>query len=145
MRGGRVMSNSWCAIALGSLVGASILISGIDESARAASVQRLADGRVVVSIYGQRLSFREKDAEQIKLHLPQCDNAGGYLTNLAEWLNDPIVTCLKRDDIPDSSEGDGVPSFTVSPVLDGGRGFPGDIDPTKLFNTALGPHARMVH
>jgi hypothetical protein len=68
------------------------------SSADAASLQRLADGRVIVSAYGQRLAFREKDAERIEFLIDtfDCDRDGDHVATLVRWLSDPRIQAGHR-------------------------------------------------
>lgn len=107
--------------------------------AGAASLERLGDGRVIVMAFGERLAFREKDAERVDFfwnyHCDPKDNLGA---TLADWLNDPqVAECLNRT-IPD-----GVPddhrnlTFLVTLVVDEGLVYPGGIDARDIAKTSL--------
>jgi hypothetical protein len=129
------MTKSWRAIALPPILSVFMLASGAAVSARAASVERQADGRVIVSALSQRLYFRERDAEWIELWPPgEC--GAPKRVNLAKWLSDSqMAECLNRA-FPDSGGRHRTLFISMPAILDSGRIFPGNVEPTNIGGIA---------
>jgi hypothetical protein len=110
------------------------------QSLRAASLQRLTDGRVIVTAFGERLAFREKDAERIDFFWENypCDPRNSVGSTLARWLNDPKVgECLNRT-IPDKFTNINRSfSFTIIPIQEDGFVYPGGVNATEISQTSL--------
>jgi hypothetical protein len=112
-----------------TLLIAALVCATATPSAHSASLERLGDGRVVITAFGERLAFREKDAGNIFFYWPKynCDPEDGSGSNLARWLDDSkVAECLNRT-IPDGV----VPGerrallFKIFLTYEDGRKYPG--------------------
>jgi hypothetical protein len=125
--------NTLFAPSIGSINCAIALIAGLlcataAPSAHSASLERLGDGRIVLTALGERLAFREKDAGRINVYWPPypCDpKPRSVFVTLALWLDDPkVAECLNRA-IPDGVVPDKRQSMTLQIYLgfEDGRGY----------------------
>ena len=108
----------------------------VTSETRGASLERLADGRVIIHAFGERLAFREKDAGRIGFRWfyghEQCVPHDG--ANLALWLNDPkVAECMNRV-IPNDFPSDPLInlSIQVAVIFENGKLFPGAIDGSDI-------------
>jgi hypothetical protein len=140
-------SKSLRAALLGLTTAAAGAVLSIVSAANAASVQRLPDGRVIITAFGERLAFREKDAARIDFFWPLdavCNSSEGPGSTLARWLNDPkVADCLNRTIPDDARKNPDVPmtsdiAFMVIPAEDNGLIYPGGIKPDEISKTSLG-------
>lgn len=94
--------NTGCRVPIRSMAVATVLFIGLTSlatsSAQSASLERTADGRIVISVLGEKLAFREKDANKVELRWPPYPCSPKSLwPNLAQWFNDPQITeCLNK-------------------------------------------------
>jgi hypothetical protein len=107
--------------------------------ALAASLQRLPDGRVIITALGQKLAFRENDAESVLFswYNPPCDSGGE--NTLAQWLSDSkIASCLDRS-IPDSSSASSGPLtfYLILKKDDAGHIYPGGLEYAESLKPLL--------
>lgn len=95
--------------------------------AEAASIERLPDGRVVLIVLGERLAFREQDADRVGLQWPSdvCRSKHPMGLMLRRWLDDPdLAACLKTA-IPDSFVERSSVTFIVYFGYQDGNSYPG--------------------
>jgi len=115
----------WVSMLVGIFFGS--LLSTVPSSAHAASLERLNDRRVIVNIFGEKLSFRTEDASNVEFLFtgpPDCDSK--YPTpTLKRWLDDPSVAACLEHRLADTSGRAAVMimHFTTRGPLD----FPGAI------------------
>jgi hypothetical protein len=76
----------------------ALIASLIAPNLEAASLERLPDGRIVLTALGEKFAFREKDADEVDLHWPSypCKPVPQRVS-LALWRDDPVVAaCLDK-------------------------------------------------
>ena len=80
-----------------------LFITTIASHSYAASLERLGDGRIALKALGERLVFREQDAEFIGVYWPSypCKPRPERGVTLAQWLNDPAIAACLNAAIPD--------------------------------------------
>lgn len=138
----------------GRLMAALLAVVAIAPAARAASLEHLDDGRVVIRALGERLAFREKDAARVMWYWPSepCSSKTHLSLSLARWLEDSDVAKCLESAIPDNFVPNGRQSITFKIYLGYENGirypgvgkridrplgdvpplFPGDIKPEEL-------------
>jgi hypothetical protein len=112
MRCGRV-----CVIALAA--------SSLASKSEAASIERLPDGRIVLTALGEKLAFRESDAEQVDLYWPEYPcKPKPRRVSLALWRDDPVVAACLNKAIPDDFPPGSLQSLTLRVQFTFGDGEP---------------------
>jgi hypothetical protein len=112
MRCGRV-----CVIALAA--------SSLASKSEAASIERLPDGRIVLTALGEKFAFRESDAEQVDLHWPEYPcKPKPRRVSLALWRDDPVVAACLNKAIPDDFPPGSLQSLTLRVQFTFGDGEP---------------------
>jgi hypothetical protein len=129
------------------LVAASIHLA--TPSARAASLERLGDGRVVITAFGERVAFPEKDAANVYFWWEgDCDPRDRLGTSLDRWLNDPkIAECLNRtipSDVSNVLGSLGDITFQVTLMPEDGLLYPGAINPDEVSKSSMWPRSLSI-
>jgi hypothetical protein len=98
------LDTSWlkkAVLLLTILVGSTSALSPL--RVLAASLERLPGDRIVLTALGEKLAFREKDADHIELYWPQypCKPKPNRVS-LALWRDDPVVAACMNKAIPDN-------------------------------------------
>jgi hypothetical protein len=105
----------------------TLLAFSVASNSEAASLERLPDGRVVLTVLGERLAFREVDADRVGLYLPSdvCRSKNPTGVMLRQWLDDPAVAECLRTAIPDTYVPRNSVTFRVYLGYEDGTSYPG--------------------
>lgn len=109
------------------LVATTVVAALFLSDASAASLERLPDGRIVLTALGEKFAFREKDADHVDLHWPEYPCKPVPLKiSLALWRDDPVVAACLNKAIPDAFPPGSRLSITlrVQFTFDGGEPYP---------------------
>jgi hypothetical protein len=106
----------------------AILLCTMGTAAHSATIERLGNGRVVVKVLGEKLTFREKDAHRVQLFWPsyRCEPRPSAVT-LALWLDDPkVAECIDQMVPTEFSPGSRLSvTFKIYLGYEDGSGYPG--------------------
>jgi hypothetical protein len=107
------------------------------------------DGRVVITAFGERVAFREKDAANIEFFWEaDCNPHYALGTSLERWLNDPkMAECLDRtipNDVSHVVSNVGTITFQVTLTLKDGLVYPGGTSPNEISKASLFPRRLYV-
>jgi len=114
--------------------------------ANAAVLEKLSDGRVVVTAFGEKLAFRQKDAGRIEFEMitDACNPKHSFMYTLKQWFEDPkIAQCMERA-IPSNSGGMQAIQISIEPTIDDGLLFPGGISQDQLAPDLLKEHLNIA-
>jgi len=101
----------------------------------------------VITAFGERLAFREKDAGNVELWwLGRCHQLNSVESALEQWLHDPkVAECLNRTIPTDAVDIEGALGsilFQVTLVVEDGIVYPGGINANELSKTSTSPYRR---
>jgi len=122
------------------------------SSAPAASLERLGDGRIVITAFGESWRF-EKRMPETSISFwgywgERCDPKNSVRSTLERWLHDPkVAECLNRTiptDAVDIPGGRGTISFGVTFVEENGLVYPGGINADELSKTSISKFERRL-
>ena len=101
------------------LIVASLLTTPVANVGRAASIERLADGRVAITMLGERLTLNEQDAAGVRRFFYQTLECDGHDTyKFQSWLTDPkLAACLNAGIPNDAPKSNDVVSMTIDTKL----------------------------
>jgi hypothetical protein len=122
----RFLGTNWPKAA--ALLAALVCAVLSPPSVSAASLERLPDGRIVLTALGEKFAFRERDAEQVDLHWPEYPcKPKPRRVSLALWRDDPVVAACLNKAIPDDFPPGSLQSLTlrVQLAFENGEPYPG--------------------